>query len=521
MITKSKLALSFLVILGLGCAGAPAAEQQGKGPVALSLYVSPKGSDNGNGRTTGGAFASLTRARDEVRKIKAAGGLPKGGVAIEILGGKYILGDSLAFSEEDSGTAETPILYRAFQDQPVELLGGRVLMESDLKPVTGQAILQRLDPSARGKVLCASIPALGLAHAGPFPEIFDDSGGIFELFWNGDRLPLSRWPNEGATTMKTVLVNGDGKTPGVFEYRDDRATRWVGNPNVWLKGQWRVAWEDPAIHVAKIDTTAHRITFAKGFSSGIGNKYKRPAGNGKEPWWAMNLPEEIDRPGEWAIDFATRTLYLWPPDAKGELTVSQLDKPMIALNGAAHLNFIGLTLECSLGDGIVMQKAESDIVAGCTLRNLAKGGVIIDGYRSGVLSCDMYNLGEGCVQISGGDLKRLTPSGNFVVNNHLHDYGKLKAMYSAAVDVGFGGTSNAKNHKVAVGVRVANNLIHDAPRDAVLVSGQDNVFELNENLSVRIWLGGCRCVLLMARLDDPRGNSLQLHPRHCRRGESR
>ena len=450
------------------------------GSVRADIFVAPSGSDKSDGKTQLTAFATLGRARDEIRKMKQGAALPAGGITVEILGGRYPLQDSLEFTDADSGSADAPIVYRAFQSQAVGLIGGRVLNTSDLKPVADPAMLQRLDPSARGKVLCASIDALGLKHAGPFPEVFDDSGGIFELLWNGRRLPLARWPVEGWTTMKTVLVNGDAGTPGVFVYRDERVARWLGNPNVWLKGQWRVTWEDPAIHVAKIDTASHTITFAKGIAAGIGNKYTRPAGNGKEPWCALNLPEEIVQPGQWAIDFATRTLYLWPPGGSGELMVSQLDKPMIAVNGAAHLKFIGLTLECSLGDGIVMQNAESDLVAGCTIRNLSKAGVIIDGYRSGVQSCDMYNLGAGCVRISGGDLKRLTPSRDFVVNNHLHDYGKLKAMYSAAVDVGFGGMPNAQNHKVAVGVRVANNLIHDAPRDAVLVSGEDNVFELNE-----------------------------------------
>ncbi len=449
-------------------------------PARADLFVAPNGSDTNDGNSRQTAFATISRGRDEIRKLKAAGGLPAGGVVVQISGGRYLLDDSLEFTAADSGAPGAPIVYRAVQDEPVELIGGRVLNPADLKRVTDPAVLSRLDPSARGKVVSTSVAALGLKHAGPFPEVFDDSGGIFELFWNGRRLPLSRWPNQGWTTMKTVLVNGDAKTPGVFVYRDNRAARWVDNPNVWLKGQWRVAWEDPAIHVAKIDTAAHTITFAKGIAAGIGNKYTRPAGNGKEPWCALNLPEEIDQPGEWAIDFATQTLYLWPPDGTGELMVSQLDKPMISVNGAAHLTFIGLTLECALGDGIVMQNAESDLVAGCAIRNLSKAGVVIDGYRSGVQSCDMYNLGAGCVRISGGDLKELTPSQDFVVNNHLHDYGKLKAMYSAAVDVGFGGMPNAQNHHVAVGIRVANNLIHDGPRDAVLVSGQDNIFELNE-----------------------------------------
>ena len=460
---------------GLVLTGSASAKDQ-----ALSLFVSPTGNDSRDGRSEAGAFASLARARDEIRKIKSGAGLPLGGVRVEILGGKFVLSKSLEFTPADSGTSTAPVIYQASGNLNVALLGGRVLQASELTPVSDEVMRRRLDPAARDKVLGASIDKLGLSHAGPFPDKFDDHGGLFELFWNGKRLPISRWPNEGWTTMKSAVVNGDTRIPGVFEYRDDRPARWVGNPNVWLKGQWRVGWEEPAIKVAKIDTTARQITFAMGIHNGIGNKYTRPAGDGKEPWCALNLPEEIDKPGEWAIDFATRMLYFWPPDGEGELSISQLEKPMMSLNGAAHLKFIGLTFECSMGDGIVMENADSNLIAGCTFRNLAGNGVILDGYRSGVQSCDMHDLGAGCIRISGGDHKQLTASGNFVINNHLHHYGKLKAMYSAAVDVGFGGAPNAVNHKVAVGVRVANNLIHDAPRDAVLVSGQDNLFELNE-----------------------------------------
>jgi hypothetical protein len=453
---------------------------------ASELFVAAGGADVWDGKSPQTAFATIGRARDEICRLKSAGELPPGGVTVEILGGKYSLDNSLEFSAADSGTKASPIVYRAYQNQPVEILGGRVLKLSEFAPVADGKILSRLDPAARGKVVCASIAKLGLKHAGPFPAVFSDSGGIFELFWNGKRLPLSRWPNSADpkdwTTMKKAVVNGDVKTGGTFEYRDERPARWLENQSIWLKGQWRIPWEDPAIRVAKIDLASHQITFAAGIPLGIGNKYTRPFGNGKEPWCAVNLIEEIDQPGEWAIDFDTQTLFLWPPSAEGELMVSQLDGPMISLNGAANLKFIGLTFEVSLGDGLDAVNAESDLIAGCTFRNLAKRGVTLSGYRSGMQSCDFYNLGESCVRIGGGDKLKLIPSENFVVNNHMHHYGVLKAMYSAAVDLSFGGGPNDMYFKLgtAVGIRVANNLIHDAPRDAVLVSGQDNIFEYNE-----------------------------------------
>ena len=447
---------------------------------AAELFVAPGGNDSHDGRSVGTAFATIERARDEIRGLKAGGQLPPGGVTVEIMGGKYSLNRGLIFVAADSGTAESPITYQAGTNETVEIIGGRVLKLDEFAPVSDARMLARLAPEARGHVVCASVKDLGLAHAGPFPDVFNDSGGIFELFWNGKRLPLSRWPNNGWTTIKRVLVNGDAKTPGTFEYRDERPARWLQNPDVWLRGQWRVAWEEPAIRVANIDPDQKTITFAAGIPIGIGNKYHRPAGNGQEPWCAINLPEEIDQPGEWAIDFSQGKLYLWPPAGEGELMVSQLDEPMISGVGVAHLRFAGLTLEASLGDGIDLKNAESDEIAGCTIRNVAKRGVLLNGYHCGVQSCDIFDVGAGCVYVSGGDKRRLISSGNFVVNNHLHDYAVLKPMYSPAVDVGFGGEPNGGGFTEAVGIRVAHNLIHDAPRDAVLVSGEDNVFEYNE-----------------------------------------
>jgi hypothetical protein len=48
------------------------------------------------------------------------------------------------------------------------------------------------------------------------------------------------------------------------------------------------------------------------------------------------------------------------------------------------------------------------------------------------------------------------------------------------VDVGFGGKPNGAGFTDAVGIRVAHNLIYGGPRDAILVSGQDTVYEFND-----------------------------------------
>lgn len=447
-----------------------------KPPAAgLTLYVDPAGRDDANGVSPRTALATPGRAVEKLRTLRTAGKLPAGSVVIELGQGTYRLTDSLALTAADSGSAESPVIFRAAAGQTVRLSGAAELKPDALKPVTDAAMLDRLDPAARGKVRQVDLAALGITHAGPFPNVFNGRGGIFELFLNGRRLPLSRWPNEGTTTMKTVVENGEKNVPGAFIYRDDRPARWTKNPNVWLKGQWRVGWEDPAIKVASIDTATKTIRFAAGISLGIGNKYTRPAGNGKEPWYALNLPEEIDAPGEWAIDFASKKLYLWPPDdaAEKSIFVSQLDKPLVKITDTKYVRFEGITFDTSLAEGVTIRNGNNVFLAGCEFENLGGTAVVLNGTNCGVVSCDMHDIGEGCIELSGGDLATLTPSNNLITNNHLHHYGVLKAQYSPAVNTGYG-------PNVSVGATISHNRIHHAPRDAFLVGGADNTYEYND-----------------------------------------
>ena len=454
------------------------------------FFVSPLGNDANDGLTpekTGasGPFATIAHARDEIRKQKQAG-LPKGGVAVNLRSGVYQLPESLAFTQEDSGYEGSPVVYRAYKDERPRLAGGKVLKAADFTPVTDSDQQKRLAAEAIGKVVIADLKALGLKHTGPFPDTFKDGGGIFELFFNGKRMKLSRWPYDDYTTMKEVSVIGDKKIPGTFVYNEEEPARWNPTNGVWLKGQWRVGWEDPAIKVGSIDSTNHSISFAVGLVNGIGSKYNRtkvPFGSGKEKWCAINLPEEIRHPGQWAIDFNSQKLYFWPPTPLegADIVVSQLDQPLVSVNGASDLAFTGLTFEGSLGEGMVIANGVRDLVAGCTFLNLGGNGIQLQGRGCGIQSCDLHDLGKGCVIVGGnpGDRKSLTQSGNYIVNNHLHHYGVLKAQYSAAINTARL-VDNAKRDEGVVGCYVAHNAIHHAPRDAFLYGGNDNVFEFNE-----------------------------------------
>ena len=69
-------------------------------------HVATNGNDTWSGTLaepntggTDGPFASLARARDAIRALRAAsGGLPAGGVEVVVQGGEYPLAEPLAWS---------------------------------------------------------------------------------------------------------------------------------------------------------------------------------------------------------------------------------------------------------------------------------------------------------------------------------------------------------------------------------------------------------------------------------------
>jgi len=88
----------------------------------VDFHVAPDGSDDQPGSKSE-PFATLERARDEIRKRKQQGSLA-GPVTVLVRGGTYHFAKSLELDVRDSGTPAAPIVWRAATDQEVRLSGG-------------------------------------------------------------------------------------------------------------------------------------------------------------------------------------------------------------------------------------------------------------------------------------------------------------------------------------------------------------------------------------------------------------
>src|SRR5690349_10412831 len=94
----------------------------------VTLHVAPAGDDTRSG-TVDQPLASLTGARDAIRKMKAAGEI-KEPVTVLVAPGRYPISETFVLTPDDSGTPAAPITYQAASagvaegDRPV-FSGGR------------------------------------------------------------------------------------------------------------------------------------------------------------------------------------------------------------------------------------------------------------------------------------------------------------------------------------------------------------------------------------------------------------
>jgi len=456
---------------------------------AATLYVAPDGKDSNPG-TEDRPFATLQRARDEIRQRKAGGPLPAGGITIELRGGVYELAQPLELTAQDSGTQEAPVTYRARKGETAKLVGGRVV--TGWKPLTDPAVLKRLPESARGQVWHADLKALGITDLQGINSAttYQSDPGL-EVFFQDRPMTLARYPNSGYLHIAAALDSqrarktGDVATPeGKFVCDDPGIARWASEKDVWLHGFWVWDWADMRIPLAGVDPAAHTISLGPR----PGRTYTIRTG---QWFYAENVLPELDSPGEWYLDRDTSILYFWPPAQKGTGPIRPQGPPgashkldlspfpgkvvvsvvrdLARLDHVSHVTLRGLTIEAGRGSAIVVRGGDNVRVVACTIRNMGNWGVkVYGGARHGVVGCDISQNGQGGVHLEGGDRKTLTPAGHYADNNHIHHTARWDPVYQQAIAL-FG-----------VGNRATHNLIHHVPHVAVGFSGNDQTIEYNE-----------------------------------------
>ncbi|MBT5605105.1 MAG: hypothetical protein HN742_40105 [Lentisphaerae bacterium] len=469
---------------------------------AVEFFVATNG-DDANPGTRRRPFATLERAREVVRQLRGGGPLPKGGVTVNLRNGTYRRMQCFELCEQDSGTFEAPVVYQAFRAEKVTLSGG--VEVSGFRPVTAKDASGRLLEASREHVVVLDLEGAGVTDFGtihPRGYAIRPVPAHLELFFNDEPMQLARWPN-AAVTIAEAYAQVKGFADGNFEpfydkpmnmsnafvYKDDLQDVWQHEPDAWIFGYWNRWFCARYSPLKKLEPDKNIIRMGlPGAACGRNPKKGYETGGifKGAPYFGINLLCELDSPGEWYLDRDSGKLYFWPPSpvSRGRAVVSLLEDRMLSFDGASHIVFRGMTLEAGRGDAVWIKGGEGVLLAGCVVRNMGNSAVVIGpapkeskrmsdptvgGWRHGVIGCDILNMGDAGVHMTGGDEETLTPCGHFVENCHIHHINRWnRAGYQPAV---FFGT---------VGGRASHNLIHDISHQAVRAERNDNVFEYNE-----------------------------------------
>ena len=426
---------------------------------AITYFVAPKGSDRNPG-TIEQPFATLERARDAIRAQRVNNSvLPPGGTTVYLRGGTYSVTNTFTLTEADSGNASAPIVYRAWRDErPVFDGGFRV---NAFSKVRDPAILARLPQEAQGKVRVADVKAQGYTS-------FDAQKGygyginnqaMRELFQDGQPLQPARWPNAGFAMTGEVL----DPTNRVFTFASDRLDRWALATDMMANGYWYHLWAVCAVPTAP-DAAAGTLRLVDRPNYGL---------RAGQPFYVLNLLEEIDQPGEWFLDRANGLLYVWPTASgwfsASTFTLSRWDKPFIKADNVRDVAFVGLTLEYGQQHGIILNGCINAVVANCVIRRM--GGTALTAPQSANLKVYgnlFHTLGHSGMHVTGGNRKNLTSGQVSIENNEVHHFGRCSRTYNPAVLL------------EGCGARVAHNHFHHAPSSAMRIEGNDHLIEFND-----------------------------------------
>lgn len=482
----SLLLLAVLIIAAIPV-NAVSTPENGRG----IIYVSTDGDDSNDGSIEN-PLLTLQAARDKIRQMKQTGNYSKG-YTVYVRGGTYNVSETFVLEEQDSGTAEAPITYRAYGNEKVVFSGGVTVSGKEFSKITDTAVLNRIiESSARDKIYMLDLKNYGITDVGEttlrgaysYPQSFIEAGLLekpssapaSEILFNGKAMTLARYPNNDYMAVEAVVERGYNQshkewasidTPFTIKVKEERLAKWTKavDDGALLFGFWWYDWADQSIPVGAIDVENSTITGT------IPSLWSTNAGR---PFYIYNLIEELDVPGEYYLDTKDCILYLYPTEdiSKSEVILTVLETPLFSFEGASYVNVRGINVTGSRSHAYSISGGSYIEISDCEISYTAKAAVAIGNtFHSGICNSYIHDVEEGVI-LEGGIYESLTPGYNYVENCEITRFSRLSATYSAAVVL------------AGVGNIVQYNEIHDAPHVAIEFSGNSNKILYNEIYNV-------------------------------------
>jgi hypothetical protein len=400
--------------------------------LAVDFYVAPSG-DDANLGSKQEPFATLERARDAVRALKAKGPLD-GPVRVNVADGRYALAEPFVLSPEDSGTQAAPVVYQAEPGARPVFTGGRAIRGWKKGP-----------------------DGLWTAR---IAEVAAGEWYFEQLFVDGRRATRARSPNKfylyiqdvreealkpGSPRRRTRARQTVRLRPEDFQLLADLSPEELKDVNFLVYHKW----DNTRRFIDRLDPDGHALV-----TSGQGMKSWNPW-RPNTRYHLENFRAALDAPGEW---FLARdgTLYYMPREgedmAKAEVVAPVVDRFLLIQGDPAagklveHVTVKGLAFRhaqwLTPPGGFEAAQAASPIDA----------VVMADGARHVTIEdCEVGHVGTYAVWFRKGC------RGCTLRRSYLHDFG--------AGGVRIGETGIAANENERTGhVTVDNNIIRHGGR---------------------------------------------------------
>ena len=439
------------------------------------------------------SYEKLAAVRDRIRAMPSSNKV--NGVEVVLPPGVYSLSKSLSFGEKDfiDSTNSVRIVWRAadFSDRPV-FTKAQAIPGSAFSPVADETVLKSFVPSVRGKVLEADVSFCEFKW--PKDRAFPKRDvraplAVPELYCDGETMRISVWPNEGWSEIAEITDLGSARTTGevgaalgynkkkdekkepprggAFIYSGERPSQWAGKNDVMLHGYWCYDWYDSITPVLSIDPAKKEIRLAAPHVYGVKKGNPSP-----RRWRALNVIDEIDTPGEYAVDLLRKKLYFLPPEGcdlkTSVIRLAGRDGAAVRFDKAKNITFDGIDIVESFSAGITLESCDGVEIRNCLVKNIRTSAVYMkDCKRCLVSGCDISDIGSSGVTLAGGVRKTLERGDNVVENCRIHDFSKKCLTYTPAI------------HLNGVGNTARHNEIYNAVHMGVGIYGNDHVLEYN------------------------------------------
>ena len=427
------------------------------------FYVSVSGSDSWSGtlaapnpQGTDGPFASLARARDAVRALKKK---KPTDILVLIRGGTYQLTETIVFGLEDSGKDAATVTYAAYPGEKPIFSSGRQI--KGFQKMTDK--LPGLPAVAQGKVWVADV-----------------SDQFFTLYDAEGMLPRAR---------SAGFIPLTGGSRNKLHFPEGKLKNWSNVEDVEIMVRPHHAWVANILPVVSVNEKAQMAQTSIDATYAMNKLHFLPD---TESCWVENILDELDEPGEWALNAKEGKVYLWPRSTKPVFYPRLIEYILVEGNinktgptdiPVRNLCFRGLTFtqgeRYSIAaddagiqhDWDFMDKAnalvrlrgtENCVIERCHFTHSGSSAIRVDlhGQNTKITDNHIEYMGAAGIVLSGyGPGTKDVNKNNLIYNNHVHHTGRVY-WHSPGILMWQTGDN-----------RVANNLVHHTPYSSIILCG--------------------------------------------------